>query len=67
MGFVFIHITSIQKDATPQYRQLRKDFTCSYWFFNLLSYCLNFKMSLVLISYFCGRVRFAGKFSSDNW
>jgi hypothetical protein len=65
--FVFIHCRGILAAPSPQYRQLRKDFWCTFWCCNVLAYALNFKMALILVSYFCGRVRFAGRFTSDNW
>jgi hypothetical protein len=66
-GFIFIHAKGIQTKPTPQYRQLKRDFTYSYYFCNVLTYIFNFKIALFQISYFGGRVRYAGRFSSDNW
>lgn len=67
IAYIFIHLRGIQGQPSPQYKQVRRDFKCTYWCCNLLAYALNFKMSLILISYFFGRVRFAGRFTSDNW
>lgn len=66
-AFIFIHLRGIAGDPTPQYKQLKRDFKCTYHCCNIMTYLFNFKMSLFLISYFFGRVRFAGRFSSDNW
>jgi hypothetical protein len=66
-AFIFIHLKGIAAEPSAQYKQLKRDFSYTYWCCNILTYIFNFKMALILISYFFGRVRFAGRFTSDNW
>jgi len=56
--FTFIHFRFMMQKASPQYLQLYKEFPRTSWFFQLMAYILNFKISLLLISNFCGRPRF---------
>lgn len=65
--FIVVHTKGIIPNSTMQYKQLQRDYKKTFWFFNYQAYFLNWKMSLMLISYFFGIVGFAGKFNQDNW
>lgn len=65
--FVVVHCKLVMSKASPEYKQVFKEFKCSSWTIQLLSYFLNFKMSLMLISSFAARPRYSGTFNSDSW
>lgn len=65
--FTFIHFRFMMQKASPQYLQLYKEFPRTSWFFQLMAYILNFKISLLLISNFCGRPRFGGTYNTNSW
>lgn len=65
--FMVIHQKSIIEGSSLEYKQVQKDFKYTFLCCNCLSYCCNFKMSLILISQFYGRPRFGGTFNNDSW
>ena len=65
--FTFVHFKMWWKEASPHYKQVFKEFWCTSWFFQFSAYFFNFKISMLMISNFCGAPRFGGTFSIDSW
>ena len=65
--FMIVHAKLMLKNGSAEYKQVFKNYCCTSWFLQLLSYLLNFKMSLILVSSFAARPRFSGTFNNDSW
>ena len=65
--FAVVHGKLMLAKAAPEYKQVFKEFKCSSWTVQIAAYLLNFKMSLLLVSSFAARPRFAGVFNADSW
>ena len=67
MIFIVVHCKVILDNATTEYKMVLNKYKCSSYLINWMSYIFNFKMSLCLVSSFCGRQRFSGTFTDDDW
>ena len=65
--YMIVHAKLILRNGSPEYKQVFKTYCCTSWCFQILTYLLNFKMSLILVSNFAERPRFSGTFNNDSW
>lgn len=48
--FVPVHWKLMMDNASPEYKQVFEEYSCTSWFLQSIAYVLNFKMSLILVS-----------------
>lgn len=53
--------------ATPEYEQVFKEYPRSAWTLIILSYVINFKFSVILVSSFGGMSRLSGTYTEESW
>ena len=65
--FIVVHSKVMLQSASPEYKMVVSKYGCTSCMITWLSYLLNFKMSLCLVSSFCAKPRFSGTYSDDSW
>jgi hypothetical protein len=65
--FMAVHCKLMIRNGSPEYRQVFKEYKGTSWCISLLSYLLNFKMSVFLVSSFAARPRWSGTLNHDGW
>jgi hypothetical protein len=65
--FMAVHLKLMIRNGSAEYRQVFKEYKGSSWCISILSYLVNFKMSVFLVSSFAARPRWSGTLNHDGW
>lgn len=62
-----VHCKLMVRNGSAEYKQVFKEYPCSSWFISAISYLLDFKLSVFLVSSFAARPRWSGTLNQDGW
>lgn len=65
--FMGVHCKLMVRNGSAEYKQVFKEYPGSSWFISAISYLLDFKLSVFLVSSFAARPRWSGTLSQDGW